>query len=85
MIHMMQLNGSILSILLNTFHITSQGYSLAEACEISVQRKLLHTSSFLPQASASFLLSHLLQSRFVSIFAALMDRVLCHAVNKVID
>lgn len=35
MIHMMKLNGSTLSILLNTFHITSQGYSLAEACEIS--------------------------------------------------
>lgn len=44
----MQLDSSTLSILLNAFHITSQGYSLAGACEISVQRKLLHTSAFLP-------------------------------------
>lgn len=50
MIHMMQLNGSSLSILLNTFHITSQSFNLYDAWEISVQWKYLHMSLFWPEA-----------------------------------
>lgn len=50
MIHMMQLNGGALSILLNTFHITSQSFNLYDAWEFFVQWKYLHMSLFWPEA-----------------------------------